>query len=80
MPFGSEFSPGSRDGATGFFFFKWSYIYNIYEKYLNIAILFRSSPRFRNDIENSIQPFSIGLRDFFQEGFCGFLKKVSPDF
>ena len=91
------------------------------EKYSNIAIWFRTSPRFqscyrkfnptllrcataffpsnglrkytiwvyvdwlpdysdfppgsRNDIANSIRPFSIGLRDFFQKWFSRFLKK-----
>ena len=48
----------------------WNYLGNFaiwvwVEKYLNLAIWFRISPRCRRCYRNSIRPFSIGLQRFF---------------
>ena len=63
------FSNGLRKYAI------WVYV----DKYLNVAILFRISPRFQSYIANSIRPFSIG-QFFFKNDLADFLKIFPPDF
>ena len=72
-----KFNPTLLHWTTAFFSSNGLRIYIIWvyvDKYLNIAKLLKFPPGSRNDIANSIRPFSVGLRDFFQKWFSGFLK------
>ena len=54
----------------------WIFYFSMLGKYLNIAIWFRISPWLLKRYQNSIRPFSIGLRAFFLKWFGGFCKNV----
>ena len=79
-----KFNPTFLHWATAFFFFKWSqkiHNFGLYRQiFEHFKIIHNFPPSSRKDKANSIRPFSIGLLDFFQKWFSGFLKKVSPGY
>ena len=74
-----KFNPTLLHWATAFFLqMVLENIQFIYTHIWTLPDCSKFPPGSRNDVENSIRPFSIWLRDFFQKLFIWFLKKVSP--